>query len=122
MLRGDTEINLLDQASKLLDIAYSRTKGLNERHKADKISEKFASDRLKTWDSSIGKNFRFGGKGYHESEEKTGNGDEKNIENGKPLRNKAVLWINVERDEKGNVSPPKKRCFLPFLIPLLGSL
>lgn len=45
--RGDQGINPLDVACKEHDIAYSRYKKLDERHKADKILAEKAWDRIK---------------------------------------------------------------------------
>lgn len=52
--RGDPGINELDRSCKEHDIAYSRTKDLKERHKADEILENKAWARVKASDASLG--------------------------------------------------------------------
>lgn len=54
LARGDQGINGLDKACKDHDIAYSKDNNLGERHKADKVLEYKAWDRVKAKDSSIG--------------------------------------------------------------------
>lgn len=51
--RGDTGINVLDTACKDHDIAYSKYKDLNTRHKADNILENRAWERVLSKDSSL---------------------------------------------------------------------
>lgn len=50
--RGDKGINLLDSACRDHDIAYSNSTDLDERHKADKILENRAWERVKAANSS----------------------------------------------------------------------
>jgi len=50
--RGDTGINPLDSACRTHDIAYASTKNLDIRHKADKLLEDQAWERVKAGDSS----------------------------------------------------------------------
>lgn len=52
--RGDPGINQLDAACKEHDIAYSKHKDLEERHKADFILENKAWSRVKSKDASVG--------------------------------------------------------------------
>lgn len=52
--RGDPGVNSLDSACKVHDIAYSKHKSLQERHKADKILEEAAWKRVKAKDSKFG--------------------------------------------------------------------
>lgn len=54
LARGDSGINLLDQACKEHDISYSRSKDLENRHRADKKLQDAALKRLKSSDSSLG--------------------------------------------------------------------
>lgn len=53
LLRGDRGINGLDEACREHDIAYSNSKDLGERHKADSILIDRAWDRVKAGDSTI---------------------------------------------------------------------
>ena len=50
--RGDKGVNLLDSACRDHDIAYSNSTNLDERHKADKILENRAWERVKAPNSS----------------------------------------------------------------------
>ncbi|MCC8406654.1 MAG: hypothetical protein LN560_03455 [Rickettsia endosymbiont of Sceptobius lativentris] len=52
--RGDVGVNGLDSACRTHDIAYSNNKSLEERHKADKLLEEAAWERVKAKDSTIG--------------------------------------------------------------------
>lgn len=52
LIRGDKGINPLDSACKEHDIAYSNSNNLEDRHKADKILENRAWERVKSKDSS----------------------------------------------------------------------
>lgn len=52
--RGDAGINLLDQACKDHDIAYSQSTDLNHRHQADQILQERAWSRAKSKDASFG--------------------------------------------------------------------
>lgn len=52
--RGDPGINSLDSACKQHDIAYSQNKNVNARHKADKILEEAAWQRVKSADATLG--------------------------------------------------------------------
>lgn len=54
LARGDTGINPLDSACKEHDLAYSKNKSLQDRHKADAILENQAWDRVKAKNSSFG--------------------------------------------------------------------
>lgn len=53
LARGDQGINLLDQACKEHDIAYSNYKNLSDRHIADKVLAEKAWQRVTSNDSSI---------------------------------------------------------------------
>lgn len=52
--RGDLGINLLDRACKAHDIAYSQSKDLAERHKADKLLQENAWSRVKSKEANLG--------------------------------------------------------------------
>lgn len=52
--RGDPGINPLDEACKQHDISYSKSKEVCERHKADKVLEHRAWERVKAQDASLG--------------------------------------------------------------------
>lgn len=52
--RGDSGINPLDAACREHDIAYSQSKDVNERHKADKVLQERAWERVKARDSKFG--------------------------------------------------------------------
>lgn len=52
--RGDKGINKLDEACREHDIAYSQNKSLDERHKADKLLENLAWERVKSKDAKFG--------------------------------------------------------------------
>lgn len=52
--RGDKGINLLDEACKEHDIAYSLSSDIGNRHEADKKLEQVAVQRLKSKDASFG--------------------------------------------------------------------
>lgn len=54
LARGDQGVNPLDTACKSHDIAYHLNKDLGQRHKADKILEEAAWQRVKSKDSSVG--------------------------------------------------------------------
>lgn len=54
LARGDTGINLLDQACKEHDIAYANKKDIKGRHEADEILARKAFERFKAKDSSFG--------------------------------------------------------------------
>lgn len=54
MARGERGINLLDEACRSHDIAYSQSNSLADRHKADSILENRAWERVKSRDASIG--------------------------------------------------------------------
>lgn len=54
LARGDRGINSLDAACKEHDIAYSKSKDITERHKADQILQERAWDRVKSGDASFG--------------------------------------------------------------------
>ena len=52
--RGDRGINALDAACREHDIAYSQSKNVEERHKADKVLQERAWERVKSRDSKFG--------------------------------------------------------------------
>jgi hypothetical protein len=54
LARGDKPINKLDSHCRDHDIAYSKTKDLEQRHQADRILENRAWERVKANDSSFG--------------------------------------------------------------------
>ncbi|KAK5647060.1 hypothetical protein RI129_005524 [Pyrocoelia pectoralis] len=54
LARGDKGINPLDEACKEHDIAYSHSKELSDRHKADKILQEKAWTRFRSSDASFG--------------------------------------------------------------------
>ena len=54
LARGDPGVNPLDAACREHDIAYSRSKGLTERHAADKILAAEARKRITARDSALG--------------------------------------------------------------------
>lgn len=54
LARGDKGINLLDEACKEHDIAYSKSKDLKDRHEADQKLEELATKRLRSSDAKLG--------------------------------------------------------------------
>lgn len=54
LVRGDKGVNLLDEACKVHDIAYSRSKDLGHRHEADKKLAASALERFRSSDASAG--------------------------------------------------------------------
>jgi hypothetical protein len=54
LARGDVGINGLDEACKEHDVAYSREKNLEQRHKADQILGEKAVERFKSSNASVG--------------------------------------------------------------------
>lgn len=54
LARGDPGINQLDVACKEHDIAYSKSDDINERHKADKVLENAAWNRIASKDAKLG--------------------------------------------------------------------
>jgi len=54
LARGDPGVNPLDNACKERDLAYSKNKSVQDRHKADAILENQAWDRVKAKNSSLG--------------------------------------------------------------------
>lgn len=53
LARGDSGINILDQACKEHDISYSKNKNTPDRHKADRILTEKAWQRVKSKDASL---------------------------------------------------------------------
>lgn len=51
--RGDLPVNKLDEACRLHDIAYDQNKELSDRHKADKLLQEAAWERVKSKDSKF---------------------------------------------------------------------
>lgn len=122
ILKGDTGINPLDEACKIHDIAYSQTKDLAERHKADKILEKSASKRLTSSDSPIGEKMAaLGIKGAMKIKRKLGMGLKKKIRKRGGALMKHPKKKKTPRKER-LIPSPKKGGFLPLLLPLLGAL
>lgn len=54
LARGDLGINQLDDACREHDIAYSKSRNLEDRHKADKILEEKAWQRVKSQNAKFG--------------------------------------------------------------------
>lgn len=124
--RGDLGINSLDEAAKEHDIAYSQSKSLSDRHKADEILENKAWERVKSKDASLGekaaawlvtntmKAKRKLGMGLPpKSKRKTG-GTKKG---GKLVKKKVTRKI-----KKRVIRVPKQGGFLPLLFPALAAL
>ena len=91
--RGDKGINLLDSACKNYDIAYSKNKDLSTRHKADKILENSAWNRVLSKDSSLAeKSFAYMVTNAMKAKTKFGMGVEKKKNVGKNKLNDKKLF------------------------------
>lgn len=122
LARNDQGINPLDEACKVHDLAYAKTSDIEGRHKADKILEEAASQRLSSRDASIKEKMAaFGVKGVMNVKRKLGMGMKNKklykVKKGGALKNKRKI-----PQKKRVISIPKKGGFLPFLLPLLGAL
>lgn len=114
---NQTGINPLDSACKEHDIAYSKVKDLESRHKADKILADKSWERVKSKDATLGEKIAaLGVTGVMKMKRKLGMGLKKRkTKRGKGLKKK------VKR--KRIIKPPKKiGGFLPLLLPILGAL
>lgn len=127
--RGDIGINSLDEACKVHDIAYSNTKDITERHKADKILEEAAARSLKSSKSSIGEKMAaLGVKGAMKVKRKMGMGLKTKRKMGVGLKKKSTKKGGAHSKKKMStrkeriILSPKKGGFLPLLLPLLGAL
>lgn len=137
LARGDTGVNLLDEACKEHDIAYNERKDLQSRHEADKVLASKALARFKASDSGIGEKIAaLGISGAMNVKTKLGMGLRKKRKTGRGLRggnkkitlNRAILNVkkgligqkfkNLKSSAKyalalakkdGKISPPKKR-------------
>lgn len=148
--RGDKGINLLDEACKEHDIAYSQTNDIKRRHIADKVLLQKALARLKSKDTSFGeRTAALAISGAMKMKTKFGMGLKRRKSNGRSISlsqaisraRKAVLgkkFRNLNSTirtaltavrKSGRVKPPKKRIIpvpktgglLP-LIPLFAGL
>lgn len=54
LARGDTGVNALDEACREHDIAYSQSKDITQRHRADRVLAKKAWERLHSADAGFG--------------------------------------------------------------------
>lgn len=107
--RGDRGINPLDSACKEHDIAYSRSKNLADRHKADEILENEAWKRVKAKDAKLG--------------EKAAAWLVTTTMKGKRKLGMGLKKQKTRRKQKKRVIPaPKFGGFLPLLLPLLGAI
>lgn len=126
LLRGDTGVNLLDKACKEHDIAYSQTKEIDQRHKADKILEETATKRMKASDAKLSEKMAaLGVKGAMKIKRKLGMGFKKRKNTNKKIISKkggALKKGRKKRVPQRIIRTPKKGGFLPFLLPLLGAL
>lgn len=109
-------INPLDSACKEHDIAYSQSRDLNSRHKADKILAEKSWERAKAKDASFGERIAaLGVTATMRAKRKLGMGLKKSVKRGKGLKTKTK--------KKRIIKTPKKiGGFLPLLFPLLGAL
>lgn len=130
LARGDKGINLLDEACKEHDIAYSLSKDTKTRNTADNILANQAWDRVKSPDSTIGEKLAaLSVAGIMKSKSKLGMGIRIKKRN-KNLRNKIGKGLNrLNRLRKRRVlkkkrviPTPKIGGFLPLLFPILGAL
>lgn len=127
LARNDVGRNKLDEACKEHDIAYSRTKDLQERHKADKDLQEAASQRMKASDASFGEKMAaFGVRGVMNMKRKLGMGLKAKTKKPKSTKKKGGTMKTVKKRPKRQkqrvIRPPKKGGFLPFLLPLLAAL
>lgn len=122
LARNDLGINPLDEACKVHDIAYANSPLLEDRHKADKILEKAASQRLSSRDANIGEKMAaLGVKGVMKMKRKLGMGLKKNSKT--KTKKGGALKKSRKISQKKRVIPiPRKGGFLPLLLPLLGAL
>lgn len=106
----------MDSACKEHDIAYSESKDLESRHRADKILADKSWERVKAKDSSFGERIAaLGVTGAMNVKRKLGMGIKKKIKRGKGLK--------IKSKRKRVIKTPKKiGGFLPLLFPLLGAL
>lgn len=132
LARGDQGINPLDEACKEHDIAYSQSKDLTNRHKADEILENRAWERVKSKDASLGeKTAAWFVTNAMKAKRKLGMGMQK-PKPGKPnprlkipqnMRKKGGALKRKTVKRKQRILPtPKKGGILPLLFPLLGAL
>lgn len=113
--RGDSGINKLDQACKNHDIAYSQNGKLEERHKADKILENAAWERVKSKDAKLGeKAAAWLITSAMKGKRKLGMGL-------KPRKQKSKKGGSLKK-KKRIIKAPRKGGFLPLLLPLLGAI
>lgn len=90
--RGDSGINVLDEACKHHDIAYAESKDLKKRNIADKILSKKAWERVKAKDSSIGeKATAFAVGNIMNMKSKLGMGIKKNLKRKSPINLSKVI-------------------------------
>ena len=116
LARGDKGINLLDEACKEHDIAYSQFKDVTNRNRADRILTSKAFERLKSFDSRLGEKLAaLAVGGIMKAKSKFGMGLRK--------RRKSKKGGGIKRIKRKRVIPtPKLGGFLPLLLPILGAL
>lgn len=133
--RGDRGINVLDEACKAHDIAYSKTSNLEERHAADQLLAQAALERFKAKDASFGeKAAALGVTGAMRAKVKLGMGNRRRrkpkeitflqaLKNAK-RRNDVTQFKRVRKSSIPRIIPiPKKRGgFLPLLFAGLSAL
>jgi len=95
LARGDTGINPLDSACRIHDIAYENSNNLDIRHKADKLLEEQAWQRVKAPDSSKKEKFiAYAVVNAMKAKRKIGMGCKRN--------NKKSLLVKKKRTTKNN--------------------
>lgn len=127
LARGDKGVNLLDEACKEHDIAYSQFKDTETRNKADRILAEKAFDRVKASDSSVGEKIAaLTVSGVMKAKSKMGMGirRKRKSKSGKGMiRLKPIRVGKKGSKRKFRLIPtPKRGGFLPLLLPILGAL
>lgn len=135
LARGDRGINLLDEACKTHDIAYSKTTNLQERHAADNLLAQAALERYRAKDANFGeKAAALGVTGAMKAKVKLGMGHkrgrkQKGITFKQALKNARRLndASHFKRVRKSSIPriipiPKKSGGFLPLLFAGLSAL
>lgn len=112
LARGDTGINLLDEACKQHDISYSESDDLSKRHIADKILEEKSWHRVKSKDAGFGEKVAaWTVTNAIKAKRKFGMGSVK--------KNNQTKKRKHRRKPRSLKTPKKIGGFLPALLPLL---
>lgn len=131
LARGDRGINLLDEACREHDIAYSQFQDVERRNQADRELAEAAFKRVKAPDSRFGEKLAaLGVGGTMKLKSKLGMGlknrrnrASKKKKGGQINLNFAVKKKSPSKKRRQRIIPiPKSGGFLPFLLPLLGAV